>query len=276
MVQVAYGTRRQRPSRAGRYGLSALLLILGSALPAFAGPKPLAQVVDGRCRAGAAQHPFRPSLSAAKRALTETNKLTIVALGSSSTAGTGASDADRSYPAVLEAELRRRLPGREIKVVNLGVGGQSAYEMYLRLEGEVIPEKPALVIWQTAVNDAIRDIGEEKLAKILRKGAHKLQEAGVDLVLMDMPWLQREGRYPKYDDYRAVLAKTASESGVSVFPRYAMMKSWSGSKQFSEEEIVGMDGLQVVEAGYRCFGIRLADGIINELTGGREPGKSTN
>jgi acyl-CoA thioesterase-1 len=233
-------------------------------------------MVDGRCRAGAAQHPFKPSLVASKRALTETNRLTIVALGSSSTAGTGASDADRSYPAVLEAELRRRLPGREIKVVNLGVGGQSAYEMYLRLEGEVIPEKPALVIWQTAVNDAIRDIGEEKLAKILRKGVHKLQEAGIDLVLMDMPWLMREGRYPKYDDYRAVLAKTASESGVPVFPRYAMMKSWSGSKQFSEEEIVGMDGLQVVEAGYRCFGIRLADGIVSELTGAREPGKPTN
>ncbi len=231
---------------------------------------------EGRCRVSSAQHPFKPPLPASKRTLTETNRLTIVALGSSSTAGTGASDPDRSYPAVLEAELRRRLPGREIKVLNLGVGGQSAYEMYLRLEAEVIPEKPSLVIWQTAVNDAIRDIGEEKLAKILRKGTHKLQEAGIDLVLMDMPWLPREGRYPKYDDYRAVLAKTASESGVPIFPRYGMMKSWSGSKQFSEEEIVGMDGLQVVESGYRCLGIRLADGIVAELGEGSEPGKPTN
>jgi len=245
-------------------------------LPAIAGPKPLAQMVDGRCRAGAVQHPFKPTLAASKRSLAETNRLTVVALGSSTTAGTGASDADRSYPAVLEAELRRRLPGREVKVLNLGVGGQSAYEMYLRLEAEVIPEKPSLVIWQTAVNDAIRDIGEEKLAKILRKGAHKLQEAGIDLVLMDMPWLPREGRYPKYDDYRAVLAKTASESGVPVFPRYAMMKNWSGSKQFSEEEIVGMDGLQVVEAGYRCLAIRLADGIVAELGEGGGPVKPTN
>lgn len=212
----------------------------------------------------------------AKRALGETGRLTVVALGSSTTAGTGAGDANRSYPSVLEAELRRRLPGREIKVLNLGVGGQSAYEMYLRLDSEVIPEKPALVIWQTAVNDAIRDIGEEKLAKILRKGAHKLQEAGIDLVLMDMPWLPREGRYPKYDDYRAVLARTASENGIPVFPRYAMMKNWSGSKRFSEEEIVGMDGLQVVEAGYRCLAIRLADGIVAELGDGREPVKPIN
>jgi len=250
--------------------------VLGAATPLLAGPKPLAQLADGRCRAGAGQHPFKPELTASKRALTETNRLGIVALGSSSTAGTGASDPDRSYPAVLEAELRRRLPGREVKVTNLGVGGQSAYEMYLRLESEVIPERPALVIWQTAVNDAIRDIGEEKLAKILRKGALKLQEAGIDLVLMDMPWLMREGRYPKYDDYRAVLAKVASESGVPLFPRYAMMKSWSGSKQFSEDEIVGMSGLQVVEAGYRCFGLRLADGIVGELGERGAPGKPTN
>ncbi|MGE7468279.1 SGNH/GDSL hydrolase family protein [Bosea sp. NPDC003192] len=251
-------------------------MILASALPAFAGPKPVVPMVEARCRAGAAQNPFKPVLPVSARTLTETNRLAIVAIGSSTTAGTGSGEASRSYPAVLEEELRRRLPTREIKVTNLGVGGQSAYEMYLRLESEVIPEKPALVIWQTAVNDAIRDIGEEKLAKILRKGIAKLQEAGIDLVLMDMPWLPREGRYPKYDDYRAVLAKVASETGVPVFPRYVMMKNWSGSKRFSEEEIVGMDGLQVVESGYRCLAIRLADGIAAELGGGREPGKPTN
>jgi acyl-CoA thioesterase I len=230
-------------------------------------------MVEARCRAGAAQNPFKPALPAAAHALAETGRLVIVAIGSSTTAGTGAGEANRSYPSALEEELRRRLPGREVKVLNLGVGGQSAYEMYLRLDAEVIPEKPSLVIWQTAVNDAIRDIGEEKLAKILRKGIGKLQEAGIDLVLMDMPWLAREGRYPKYDEYRAVLAKVASETGVPLFPRYVMMKNWSGSKRFSEEEIVGMDGLQVVEAGYRCLAIRLADGIAAELVGTHGPGK---
>jgi acyl-CoA thioesterase-1 len=33
--------------------------------------------------------------------------------------------------------------------------------------------------------------------------------------------------------------------------------------------------LHVVEAGYRCLAIRLADGIVNELSG-REPGKPVN
>lgn len=227
---------------------------------------------DGRCRAGAAQHPFRPTLPVARRTLTETGGLTIVALGSSTTAGTGASEAIRSYPAMLEAELRRRLPGREIRVLNKGAGGQSAYDMYQRLESDVIAEKPALVIWQTVVNDAIRDIGEEKLAKILKKGIRKLQEAGIDVAMMDLQWLPRAERYPKYDDYRTVLAKVAAEQNVTVFPRYGMMKSWSGSKQFSPEEIVGMDGLQVVEVSYRCLALRLADGIVTALTGARDEG----
>lgn len=208
-------------------------------------------------------------LPAAKKVLRETGKLTIVALGSSATAGAGASEISHSYPSVLEAELKRRLPEAEVKVVNKGVGGQSAYDMLQRMDTEVLEEKPALLIWQTAVNDAVRDIGEEKLAKILRKGIRKLRDAEVDAILMDLPWLPREERYPKYDDYRAVLANVAEEQGVSVFPRYGIMKSWARSKQFTAEELVGMDGLHMVDAGYRCLAIRIADGIAAELTGAK-------
>ncbi len=199
----------------------------------------------------------------------ETGALTIVALGSSTTAGSGVSDSAHSYPAVLEAELKRRLPEVAVKVVNKGVGGQSAYDMLLRMDADVIEEKPAIVIWQTVVNDAIRDIGEEKLAKILRKGIRKARDAGIDMVLMDLQWLPRESRYPKYDDYRTVLAKTAQEGDVALFPRYAMMKGWSRSTHFSPGEIVGMDGMHVVEAGYRCLAIRIADGLVAGLTGAK-------
>lgn len=220
---------------------------------------------DARCRADAAKPAFLPSLPAARRALQETGRLTVVALGSSATAGSGASAEDKSYPAVLQAELRRRLPDAEVTVLNKGVGGQSAYDMLLRMQTDVIDEKPAIVIWQTVINDALRDIGGDKLAKILRKGIGKARAEGIDMVLMDLPWLPREERYPQYDDYRAVLTKTAQEQGVSLFPRYAMMKGWSNSRQFTAEELLGMDGLHLVDAGYRCLALRLADGIVSGI-----------
>ncbi|PTM42497.1 SGNH/GDSL hydrolase family protein [Bosea sp. 124] len=229
----------------------------------------LAGSADLRCRSGAAHYPFQPVLPAAKAALRETGKLTIVALGSSTTAGSGASAEDRSYPAVLQEELRRRLPNADVRVVNKGVGGQSAYDMLLRMDGDVIEQKPSVVIWQTVVNEAISQMGEDKLAKILRKGIRKVQAASIDMVMMDLQWLPREGRYPRYDDYRAVLKKAADEYGVSVFPRYGMMKDWARSKRFTSEELVGMDGTHMVDAGYRCLAIRIADGIVGALTGAK-------
>lgn len=183
---------------------------------ALANPMALAAAADMRCRSGATQQPFQPALPAARKALRETGKLTIVAIGSSTTAGAGASAEDRSYPVVLQDELRRRLPNADVTVVNKGVGGQSAYEMLLRMDTDVVEQKPSLVIWQTVVNDAINHVSEEKLVKILRKGILKVQAAGIDMVMMDLPWLSRESRYPRYDDYRAVLKKIADEHGVSI------------------------------------------------------------
>lgn len=212
-----------------------------------------------------AQQPFQPALPAARRALQETGRLVIVALGSSTTAGSGASTEDKSYPAVLQSELRRRLPRADVRVLNKGVGGQSAYDMLLRMDADVFDEKPALVIWQTVVNDAIRDIGEDKLGKILRKGIAKARDAGTDMILMDLPWLPRAGRYPHYDDYRGILARIAHDQNVALFPRYAMMKGWARSSQFSPEDLVGMDGLHLVDGGYRCLALRIADGIAAGL-----------
>jgi acyl-CoA thioesterase-1 len=52
-----------------------------------------------------------------------------------------------------------------------------------------------------------------------------------------------------------------------MFPRYAMMKNWAKSKQFTSEELVGMDGLHMVDASYRCLAIRMADGLVGSPDG---------
>ncbi|MDP3601797.1 MAG: GDSL-type esterase/lipase family protein [Bosea sp. (in: a-proteobacteria)] len=229
----------------------------------------LAHAADQRCRAGAASQRFQPLLPRAVQSLRETGQLSIVTIGSSTTAGAGASAEDKSYPAMLQDELRRRLPQAEIRVINRGVGGQSAFDMVSRMDTDVIDKAPGLVIWQTVAADVVNHIGEDKLAKILKKGIRKVQAAGIDLVMMDLPWLPREGRYPHYDDYRGVLKTVAAEFSVPVFPRYGMMREWAQSRRFTAEELIGMDGTELVEAGYRCLAIRIADGVASALSGPR-------
>src|SRR6185436_18372518 len=58
----------------------------------------------------------------------------IIAFGSSSTAGFGASSPDFNYPNRLAAQLHRHYPTADITVINRGQGGEDAPEMMKRLQ----------------------------------------------------------------------------------------------------------------------------------------------
>jgi lysophospholipase L1-like esterase len=252
-----------RPCGVIRSPLVAAVLALGL----FPGPLPAlaTALVANDCRAGLTQDPFKADLSALKEKISHGEPAVIVALGSSSTAGAGASSQDASYPSVLEAELRRRLPDAEIRVVNRGVGGQRARDMLVRLEDDVLSQKPDLVIWQTGGNDAIHDVGVEKFKKFTRKGVEKLQGAGVNVVLMDSQWLPKAERYPNYRVYQNATLDVARETGAGSFRRYDAMKSWSEAGRMSLSDIIGTDGLHMVDASYFCLAVLLADGITREI-----------
>src|SRR5580692_2103638 len=79
----------------------------------------------------------------------------IVALGSSSTAGSMASDSAHTYPAVLQVTLNKTLPSADFAVINRGIGGQDAPEELARLDADVIAIRPQLVIWQVGANGAM-------------------------------------------------------------------------------------------------------------------------
>ena len=89
------------------------------------------------------------------RVLAAGKPLKIVALGSSSTYGAGASTSAASYPSRLADELARRFPGHEITVLNRGVNGNEAADMLARLDTAVIAEKPDLVLWQVGTNSVL-------------------------------------------------------------------------------------------------------------------------
>src|SRR5205823_11327138 len=84
-------------------------------------------------------------------------KLTlIVALGSSSTAGSGASSVEASYPSRLMVELARRFPTEPLMVLNRGIAGERAVDMLARFDDTVASEHPDLVLWQLGTNAVLR------------------------------------------------------------------------------------------------------------------------
>ena len=199
-----------------------------------------------------------------RAALTRNHELLIVAFGSSSTVSWMASDIGHSYPAILQNKLSQRLPYAHIAVINRGVGGQSAAQELARLQNDVLPIRPQLVIWQVGANDAIKDVDPGLFRRELQEGVLRLQQAGIDVVLMDN---QRSPRVLAAHDDDLIdreLSTVADQTGAELFARSKLMDRWRAAG-YPYASFVAADRLHHNDRGYRCIADALAQSILNGL-----------
>ncbi|MGH7013800.1 MAG: SGNH/GDSL hydrolase family protein [Stellaceae bacterium] len=102
-----------------------------------------AQATIDRCGVSSDLAPLDMNLPHVAQAPAAGKPVVIIAFGSSSTYGTGASTRDKTYPSRLAALLVRRLPGANISVLNRGVGGEAAATTLARVDSDVIAAHPA-------------------------------------------------------------------------------------------------------------------------------------
>ncbi|MBI3454083.1 MAG: SGNH/GDSL hydrolase family protein [Rhodospirillales bacterium] len=208
----------------------------------------------------------RSALPHATQRLRRGDALKIVALGSSSTAGAGASEPEASYPSRLQAELQRMFPRSAIAVVNKGIGGQDSHQMLARFRRDVIAEKPDLVIWQTGTNSALIDADVESFVDDLMRGIEMARRAGIDVMLMgpqNAPRVQTARHRRAFTEHVLLVAAIKR---VPLFPRYEVMTHWLNSGQFTRETMIDPDGLHMTDASYFCLG-RLVARMIANLAG---------
>ena len=152
-------------------------------------------------------------LARTARKLAAGEKLTIVAIGSSSTAGAGASSPAATYPARLEVELKTRFPNKQITVLNRGTNGEDAREMLARFEQSVMAEHPDLVLWQVGTNALLFDRSLDNAGALVVEGIDRLKDNGVDVVLIDPQFAPKVLAKPaigKLMDFMSVIAKRAN------------------------------------------------------------------
>src|SRR5215831_2978002 len=121
---------------------------------------PVSGYADGpsyACRENAKLARLSAPLIRMQRLIASGRSVTIMALGSSSTAGAGASAPSASYPSRLEVELRARFPDVQIKVINRGVNGEEAADMLARFDRAADEDMPDVVLWQVGTNAVLRN-----------------------------------------------------------------------------------------------------------------------
>jgi acyl-CoA thioesterase-1 len=210
-------------------------------------------------------HFERPLLQTMRR-LANGQPLTIVAIGSSSTAGAGASSPDATYPSRLAVELRARFPGHEITVLNRGVNGEETTNMMARFATDVIAARPQLVLWQIGTNSVLRDHPLNSHAVQLHDGIEQLKAAGADVVLIDPQFAPAVLAKSETPGMLEQIALAAKQENVDLFQRFAVMRNWHDVQHLSFDAFVSPDHLHMNDWSYACIAKLLGNAIADAAT----------
>jgi lysophospholipase L1-like esterase len=218
------------------------------------------------CSAPADLVRFERPLIQTMRRLSNGQPLTIVAIGSSSTAGAGASSPDANYPNRLAAELRARFPGRDITVINRGINGEETRNMMARFAADVVAAHPQLVLWQIGTNSVLRDHPLSPHAVQLHDGIEQLKAIGADVILIDPQFAPAVLAKPETDGMVEQIALAAKEEDVGLFRRFAVMRNWHDVEHISFDTFVSPDRLHMNDWSYACIAKLLGIAIAEAAT----------
>jgi hypothetical protein len=185
--------------------------------------------------------------------------LDILVVGSrSSTINTSDGSA---YPDRLQAMLREKLPSVAVNVsVELQVK-KTAEEVAGGLVKLVEGKKPVLVIWQTGTVDAMRAVDPDDFRGAVDEGVAALQNAGADVVLMNLQYSPRTETMISVPPYLDNMRVVAQRHDVPLFDRFAIMRQWNDSGDF--DLFSATHGIELAKRVHDCLGRALSKFVID-------------
>jgi lysophospholipase L1-like esterase len=203
-------------------------------------------------------------------------KLTIiVALGSSSTAGVGASSPENAFPSRLMVDLGLRFPTAPLMVLNRGVSGARAVDMVASLDETVAADHPDLVLWQLGTNAVLRGYEHARSDAVIREGINKIKALGADAVLIDPQYAPKVLEHSQIEDMIDLISSAAAEEKVDVFHRFALMRYWHERAGMPFEAFLSPDGLHMNDWAHSCLATALADAIAGVAAPDRAHGNES-
>lgn len=178
---------------------------------------------------------------------------TIAVLGDSLAAGYGL-PTDRAFPARLEAALKAQ--GRQVKVVNAGVSGDTSAGGKARLDW-TLADKPDLIILELGANDALRGLAPEQTEANLDAMLIRIKQANIRVLLAGMLAPPNWGR--EYGDaFKAVYPRLAEKHGV---PLYAFFLDGVAA----EPALNQADGIHPNAQGVEVIVARIAASVLKAM-----------
>jgi len=200
------------------------------------------------------------TLPAVRKAISN-GSLRILAIGSSSTAGTGASVPTARYPARLQARLREAFQGIDIVVVNRGIPGETALGAAARMKREVAKANPDLVLWQLGTNAALNHVDLEVLTRAVRRAVEWVRSQDIGLMFIDPQFVDIYKDHDYYKKTVDALTELARDQRIILIRRYASMVDIAARR--SLDGYLAKDRFHLNDLGYRCLANYAAQAVVD-------------
>ena len=197
--------------------------------------------------------------------------MNIICFGDSITEAAEVAPTDR-WPTVLQSQLDEWKPGR-FKVHNLGIGGHTSAQGFDRLDEDLLPVLPGLVVVQFGFNDAnVRDwavvprVGLDEFKKNLRE-FHRIitvhQGRSVFIIshtIGAVPGEQGNGQSYKdnVEPYNIAIGQIAEELETSCIDLPSMMTQ----RQVDLGTFLSEDQIHLSADGNRIYADMVFDGLV--------------
>ena len=162
----------------------------------------------------------------------------------------------------MSAAIDAKFRPAHIKIVNLAVARQTARSAVERLEHEVFPLKPTLIVWETGTMEAVRAMQVDEFRKTLQTGIDEIHGTGAELVMMNMQFSRDSGAIIDFQPYLAAIRDVADADEVPVFRRYGIMRYWAESGALDLETRDADKRRHVAARLYDCIGRAMADFVM--------------
>lgn len=211
------------------------------------------------------------------KSLKEKTPTTILVLNSTASVAkkrageAGAEAVARSFPSFIEETLKARYPDGGVKVITRNEPRRTAVQVVEALPRLLEEVKPALLIWQTGIYDAIYGADAGDFSDAVAQGIDLAHAAGADVIMVGPQFSPRTDFAFEVSPYNSTLRWAARTAGVPFFDRYALMRFWA------EDRIFDLDAVRpepsLYENVHRCIGrllIRMiGDGVDTKTVGSR-------
>jgi lysophospholipase L1-like esterase len=189
------------------------------------------------------------------------HRLEISVIGSGSSSLAGPDGVRTAYPARLEDALKQRLPGTDVKVIPHVQSRETTAVMASGLAKILSDDRPALVIWQAGTADALSGVEPEDFRASLDDGVGKIQDAGADVILMNMQYSPRTESMLDVSAFADVMRLVAQARGALLFDRLAIMHYWNDAGTF--DLYTATKKYDMARRVHDCIGRALASQIIS-------------